>query len=341
MSVTINTTIKQIPKYLEEIISLYTLYSDMECTQENLNTPRSIFLKEMTEIYEIGADKHYAYNFINYPIKPISFKEDNSVIVCCSGGKDSVALAIKLKKQGYHVILYFVKGANKSYPEEAQRIPEIAQYLNVPYYIEERFKFSGKSDFPDNPVKDQLISAMALNYAYEIGCNCNVAFGTTINNDSVTKNSFLTAWSDTLEMQRAFETFIRHYIPKFNYIIDLDTELETIDIINKNYNILELTQSCVMPYRFRNKLKAINEEKYEIILPEHRCGSCQKCCREYIHFYLAGRYPLNRSFYKHCLDVFKTSYKKEHPNNKNPSEKTIFEQYVIVPFEEMKKRGAI
>ena len=325
----------QMPQYLQEIINLYTLYSDLECTEENLKVPFSVHLKPIMDMYEVGAKKALTYNLIDYPIVPVEYSKNNNVVVCCSGGKDSTAVAIKLKEENYNVCLYYVKGINKSYPEEEKRIAGIAEYLQVPYYIDKRFKFSGHSDFPDNPVKNQLILSMALNYAHESGNACKIAFG-DFNQDTIAKCDFMTSWSDTIEMQTAYQSFIKHYVPDFEYIAPFNSEFDSINIINTHYEILPLTQSCITPYRFRNKLKTCNEEKYKMELPANRCGSCYKCCREYIHFHILGRYDLNQGFYKHCLDIFKKTLKKQHPEFLKIDNKVAYEYYIKLPYEELK-----
>jgi len=58
--------------------------------------------------------------------------------------------------------------------------------------------------------------------------------------------------------------------------------IETLKIISKDLKLLNLVQSCLSPYRFLNNLHQINENKYNIKLFNHRCGSCWKCCVEYI-----------------------------------------------------------
>ena len=333
MSIKITSSFK-VPQYLQEMMNLYTLYSDKECKEENLMTPLSCYLQPLTEAYAVGAKKQLIYNFIQYDITSIEYPNTNTVIVCCSGGKDSTALAIKLKELGYNIQLYYVKGANKSYPEEEKCIPNIANYLQVPYFIETRFKFSGHSDFPDNPIKNQLLIAMALNYAHEINYNCNIAFG-DFQNDTKDHVNFMTSWSDSIEMHEAFKQFIKYYIPNYNYIAPFKSEFDTINIINTHYDILPLTQSCVTPYRFRQKLKTTNENKYNIILPEHRCGSCYKCCREYIYFYLLNQYKLNKEYYLHCLDILKKTLKKQHPEYVQINNKIAYEYYVKLPYKEL------
>ena len=333
MSVKITTTVK-VPQHLQELINLYMLYSDWDCTYENLKLPLSIHLKLMTEVYQIGSKKSLEYNFINYNIEDISYPNNKDIIICCSGGKDSTAVALKLKEEGHNIILYYVKGINKAYPDEEKRIDKIANYLQVPYYIEDRFKFTGHSDFPDNPIKNQLILSMAANYAYEINIGCNIAFG-DFKDDTVEKCNIMTSWSDTVEMNQAYLQFIKHYIPAFNYIAPFKYEFDSINILYKYYHILPLTQSCIMPQRFRNSLKQHNEEKYQINLPDNRCGSCYKCCREYIQFYLLGLYEFNEGYYNHCLDIFKSSLKKQHPEFKLINDKIAYEYYVKLPYQEV------
>ena len=323
-----------VPKYLQEIINLYTLYSDINCSSDNLAIPISSYLQPMTEIYELGAKKKLNYNFINYKIEPIFYKNNNDVVVCYSGGKDSTALAIKLKESGYNVHLYYVKGANKSYPDEEKQIANVAKFLNVPYYIETRYKFTGKSDFPDNPIKNQLLISMALNYAYEINSNCNIAFG-DFSNDTISRVDFMTSWSDSVEMHNAYIQFIKNFIPDYHYIGLDNSEFETAKILCRYEQIIPLTQSCIMPQRFRNSLKQTNEHKYNIKLPQNRCGSCYKCSREYIHFYLLGLYEFNEGYYKHCLDVLKKTLKKQHPELKTIDNKTAYEYYIKLPYQEV------
>lgn len=333
MSIKIIPSFK-VPQYLQEIMNLYTLYSDINCTEENLSINLSTHLRQMTNIYEIGANKKIKYNFVDYHIDPIKYKTNNSVIVCCSGGKDSTALAIKLKEQGYNIHLYYIKGVNRAYPEEEKQIDKIAKYLNVPYYIESRYKFSGKSDFPDNPVKNQLIISMALNYAYEINSNCNIAFG-DFTNDTIQRVDFMTSWSDSIEMHNAYIYFIKHFIPDYNYIGLNESEFETAKILSRYYDIIPLTQSCVMPYRYRENLKHINEKKYNIQLPPHRCGSCYKCSREYIHFYLLDKCEFNEGYYNHCLDILKNTLKKQHPEFTEINNKIAYEYYIKLPYQEV------
>ena len=50
----------------------------------------------------------------------INVPESNNMIVCVSGGKDSVALAKYYIDKGYTVYLYHMHGINKVYPDEVR-----------------------------------------------------------------------------------------------------------------------------------------------------------------------------------------------------------------------------
>ena len=86
-------------------------------------------------------------------------------------------------------------------------------------------------------------------------------------------------------------------------------------------------QSCITPYRYRQHLKEHNEEKYNIKLFNNRCGSCWKCCMEYIVWCDLELVDYNKEFYQHCLEILSSKISEERPYAK-PT-KDLKETYLI------------
>lgn len=298
--------------WLKYILDLYSLYSNHYLINENAkNICLDADIKPLIDTLEIGLNNHHSYNYIHTEKQQILTSNDNNIVVCFSGGKDSVATAIKYKDLGYNVYLYHIRGINGVYTDEYLRATEIAKYLNLPLYIE-NIKLSGKNTYLEHPLKNQVICSLALSYGITNNLGTCIAFG-DFASDTVDDGLFDRNWSDTQEMWNSYITYIKTYIPLFELKIPFNNYLETLNIVAKNINLLNITQGCLSPQRFKNKLHNFNKEKYSVDLLNNRCGSCWKCSVEYIFLVDNGYVEPNDNFYIHCLDILKKKMKEEKP----------------------------
>lgn len=227
-------------------------------------------------------------------------KETNKALVGFSGGKDSVATILKLREQGFDVIGMHIVGLNKMYPNEIEATRKMAEKINVPL-VEVEVKQTGKSDFPDNPVKNQLITAIMIDY----GIKHNIAvyaMGTHWADKLATSNIY-TDWSDPQETLQAFEAFVQSRFPQFRYVTALKNYTDAYKTIIEAghgeliYDII----SCVLPLRYREHRRKANMEKFDMTIPANRCGSCQKCVTEYMNLMALDFVKRNERFIEHCI----------------------------------------
>lgn len=205
---------------------------------------------------------------------------DNRVILGFSGGKDSTAVAHYLVAHGYDVVLYNAKGLNKQYPDEYGSAKSIAEYLGLEM-ITDNVRVGGHCDYPDNPVKNQLIMARMISWCIENSCY-NVAMGMQLfAHDGVSNINY--NMSDDCDLNRAFVGAIRQYIPKFDLFVFLRDPIHSIIyLLQQDKSLLDMCNQCVTPYRFRDMRKKYVENKYGVCLPSKRCGYCWKCNIEYL-----------------------------------------------------------
>lgn len=231
------------------------------------------------------------------------FPQNDDVMVAYSGGKDSVACVLKLKKQGYTPHLFFMNGINKSYTQELEVAKSTAEQLNCDITIR-NVTITGKKEYVEHPIKDQFILASMV----DEGLKRNIykyAFGTCKgDNINIVSNDY--QLSDAYEMFTSVSTFYSNYIERFKILIPLQSETESVCIILSNQQYSDLifkSYSCMMPLRYRNNIIKANERKYDIKLLPNNCGSCDKCCSINIMLQKIGYVNYPDSFIQHCWDV--------------------------------------
>lgn len=223
------------------------------------------------------------------------------ILVGFSGGKDSTAAAIKASMLGGNPILFYVQGINKAYPREKDAATELAGKLGFDI-VYEKVTVTGSSAFVENPIKNQYILALMVDYGMLSGVS-NFTQGNLME-DTCSELDISFGYSDGWEMFEAtrpyFESLIKQY--KYHHLVKNDSDsLSTI--INHDISLLLHTQSCMTPIRYRGKLHKDNQKKYGVSLLPERCGSCYKCCLEWLHLMAWDKADKNDGFARHCVDI--------------------------------------
>ena len=155
------------PNYISPLFSefdrAYQLTSDRE--EKNSLFPQ-IFdysFKELFDIFKEYGDAEYNVEystFRNVAEIPLP-KAKKTIIVCISGGKDSLATILHYKKKKYRVILYHLKGINLTYKDEWKSCEKLAEMLKLPLVVED-VKLSGRQEWVEHPMKNMILANMAL-----------------------------------------------------------------------------------------------------------------------------------------------------------------------------------
>lgn len=267
-----------------------------------------IWVSELFEKYG-GVKYPFIYVDKHYEKLELPTYDDKNVIVCASGGKDSLATVLKYKALGYNVHMYHVKGLNRSYHGETEAVIKLANKLDLPLYIEE-ISYSGNHDYLEHPMKNMILANMALNYGISHNISTNIVIGdfSDMHIDTV---AFDKDAGDTVEMWDAYNKLIQQIIPGFEIKLMGSNMWETFEILSEYPEYLEDTISCLGAFRYRTYLHDKNSKKYGVNLLKNRCGSCWKCAIEYIYFVDHDIFEYNEDYYKHCLKVLQKKLRED------------------------------
>lgn len=233
-------------------------------------------------------------------VKATNFSD---AIVGFSGGKDSTAAALKLRVKGFDPILFHVKGINPSYPGERQAASKVAEAIRAKKLVVLDLKLSGKSDYIENPAKNQVILGLMVDYGRKYGI-ANYAQGGAAK-DSCSDLNFVAGYSDGREMYNASDKLFQAALDGYRFhhgLLENDTD-SLLTLLEHAPQVLPVMQSCMMPVRYKGNLTKGNEKKYGVTLLPGRCGSCYKCASEWLHLALSNFVPWSDSFAIHSMNV--------------------------------------
>ena len=320
---------------------LYSDFSNKDPITNNLPRLWDNYLpycfKQLTDIFNKygGIYSHYMYS--SQPAKRLKLSEYNpkNIIVCFSGGKDSIATVLHYKKLGYTVYLYHLRNINKVYPKEYENAEKLADAFHLPLYME-TITLSGNHSYIEHPLKNMIIANCALQWGIRNNISTKIAFGnyyTALLKD----NKFDVCAGDCRDMWTIYEGIIRNIMPKFKMYIPLKNVKTTLKALENRKDLLSLSCSCMGPYRYREYWKKLNENKYIIKLPENRCGNCWKCALECIYYVEHNVWKYNEEFYKHCLETLLKNSIKEH--TEIYSIQHLWNSYLFYPMSKSKLKG--
>lgn len=238
----------------------------------------------------------------NLAYEPLQLPEydNNNVIVCFSGGKDSIAVVLKLLEMGCNVYLYHAMHVNPSIGDEWKRAMECAEVLELPIFIDD-IRLSGYHDYMEHPMKNMIIANGALHYGIREGIGTRVVFGNYTTSD-LDDNVFDRCAGDCMEMWEFYDSIIQRAVPGFtveNYLTNMGM---TLEYVAHDSRLMATSVSCLCRHSLRQYRHDWVLNKFGVDLPKHRCGSCYKCCIEYVYMADHDLIEFVPDYYRYCLN---------------------------------------
>jgi len=265
------TEIKEIPAFAEEVISLAYYHESY--------FPR--ISRAASSYMELG---------------PSELPDPAGVVVCFSGGKDSLAAALKLRASGRLVRLLHIAGINRYLSHELHNAEALAEELSLPLDVL-RVSISGKSEWIENPIRNLLILALAADYASQRGIR-DYCLGDTMD-DKLDEKTTGCGLSDAQEFIEASGRLLSRYY-RMNpplHLIESDTDSHlTVQRLGSR-TIRELMAACNMPLRFRALHRRSMLSRFpDLDLLPGRCGACHKCAAEWLTLLALRETEPNRGY---------------------------------------------
>lgn len=263
-------------------------------------------------VYDFHNQKYN--NITEYTFPTITLNNNNKdVLISLSGGLDSIGQALDLYEQGYIIHLFHVKGLNTYENNQSTKIcREFANIMKFDYIEVDCKKVAKKTDpykqfWPENPVKNQMVFSIMVDYCYGKGYKLiSAGDALTLGIETRTVGVNLT---DCNELTIKFWNGIKTYVNNLEFIPTYTTKFEKL-LKLKQYDLLDLYYPCLNAGRFNQSLHKQFEQKFNVKIPKYLCGYCRKCVNSILmlHYGNIITYP---------DEVINFCWSKMCPNNKN------------------------
>lgn len=240
---------------------------------------------------------------------------EGGLLLAFSGGKDSVAAALLALEAGYRVTLYHLAGLNRGAPHELHVARALAEAMELPL-LEDRMVVGGRNEYTELPVKNQLIlAAMAIRGA---GRALTYSMGVQ-KGDSVTAMTPDLDLSDAAEMFESVASFFEQQMSGWSFRSWTENETDSwLTILAREPRLLRLAVGCMAPTRYKGQYRRQNQAKHGLELYPNRCGSCPKCCQEYLvlwwHPEALRPHERSEGMYRHALAYMRSKTPEQYPH---------------------------
>ena len=295
----INRTYPNALSIMDDIDRLYSQLSEPEKVKPVVPQYYDDSFESLVTTFEEYSPYKWSIDFKHREYEEIEPIEKNNVILAFSGGKDSIASAIRFKEYGYNVYLYHMRNINPTFSDEWECAQKLADMLELPIFIDEvHFKMFHK--WTEHPMKNMLIANGALSYGIREGITTHIAFGNYVTS-LLRDNVFDRCAGDCMDMWDNYNEIIQRCLPSFEMDANLDNMGDTLDMLADRPDLLNESLSCLCRHSLRDYRKNWVKQKFGIDLFNRRCGSCYKCCVEYIYMADHDKLKYSEEYYKYCL----------------------------------------
>lgn len=233
---------------------------------------------------------------------PVVDLDQTKAIVLFSGGKDGLAVALKLRADGMQPVLLHVRGINGGayVKQEAEAARAVAEIAGFPFR-ELKVKLAGKSAHVENPTKNLALACLAASLAVSWGAGC-VALG--LQSEDRWSTNPRCGLSDNIDVALPGCAAIEAIVPGLRMIpASFATDAASlVQIVSDCPEALPAISSCMTGARFKRTVREANVRRYGVGLLPGRCGSCYKCALEAVVLAAMEGQVMPKPWADHCVE---------------------------------------
>lgn len=176
-----------------------------------------IEFQTLSRIFSQYDGEYKAPRFIDRVVPRVRFTRDDVVVLPFSGGKVSLAIAIRYKNMGKKVHLFHVSNSGVSRYGAEDNIVEVqeqAKLLDMPLHIET----TSYAYFDTSIMKHLLIIGLALRFSVEQGYSPYIVYG-TFQTAHLCNNNYKTEGMNCIEIISAYEKVARKFNPYIKLVM--------------------------------------------------------------------------------------------------------------------------
>lgn len=204
--------------------------------------------------------------------------DDGSAWVLFTGGKDSVAAAIRAEAAGYRPRLLHLRGLNRGVMDEVIYAEATAAHRGWEFHVVEVRITGKKVGFLECPTKNVVAQLVLSDLMADRGGAVWTAGYHAFDDNSV--QGYLYDYGDGVQTLAAFRRYLHAANTGMRYIGDLQDTAECWAVV-AGAGLLGYVKGCYAPLRFKRQWRERNEAKFGPLLAG-RCGSCIKCAWEQV-----------------------------------------------------------
>lgn len=256
------------------LFSVYNFYKIFGSLEHEILIPETLKNYAESLYHHQNLPTPIIHTFPTFPAfsKKLILNKEN-VIVCLSGGIDSVATTVFALSKGFNVFPVFIKNLNTTSAREEEACKKVCSAydltLNIILHETKCKEINGykKIGLKENPAKNQYIWFLCLPLLVEFQCK-RIMFGdesdfqgTHFSDMPQSFTTFKPFIENQIGQEIIFETAFKNKKAGLKFIFETDPTL-----FSKTY-------SCYLPLRF------FSQHNKRTKAPQNLCFSCFKCKR--------------------------------------------------------------
>lgn len=190
----------------DDVELLHKLHCNMTTFTSTLTVDKS--LEPICRSLLINEPCFKIPTLVERAVPSIGSNKDGKKIIAFSGGKVSLACALRFKDKGEDVVLVHVQNGEDD--TDRVRCEKLAKKIDLPIIVLR----TDYEKFRTSPVKNMLILNHILEYAVENGCQTNIVFG-AFEGASIYINPRRN-WINCIEYMDCYKNLIRKAMFEFN-----------------------------------------------------------------------------------------------------------------------------